>query len=176
MKAQAATAAQPDRGRSTFMLLTRDGNMKYFAEIHNSIARRAFEIYEHEGKIPGRDLENWFRAEAELLHPVDITIADEKGVMVLRAEVPGFNAQELAVRVEPTRLSIAGRRAFFESRNMNGDNYLKLYCAERIYRVVDLPATVDPARTEATLGFDVLELRLPKASRAFTAPTRLKAA
>ena len=176
MKAQSATAAQPGRGRWTFLLLTRDENMRYFAEIHNSIARRAFEIYEHEGKIPGRDLENWFRAEAELLRPIHTNITEEKDMLVLRAEVRGFNAQELGVRVEPASLSIAGRRVFFESRKMHGDNLLKLYCAERIYRVVNLPATVDPARVEATLGSDVLELRLPKASQAATARARLKAA
>jgi hypothetical protein len=30
------------------------------------IARRAYEIYEREGRQPGRELENWLRAEAEL--------------------------------------------------------------------------------------------------------------
>lgn len=31
------------------------------------IARRAYEIYEREGRLDGRDLENWHRAEAELI-------------------------------------------------------------------------------------------------------------
>jgi hypothetical protein len=30
------------------------------------IAARAYEIYEREGRQPGRELENWLRAEAEL--------------------------------------------------------------------------------------------------------------
>lgn len=30
------------------------------------IAARAYEIYEREGRQPGRDLENWLQAEAEL--------------------------------------------------------------------------------------------------------------
>jgi hypothetical protein len=30
------------------------------------IAQRAYEIYEREGRQPGRELENWLRAEAEL--------------------------------------------------------------------------------------------------------------
>jgi hypothetical protein len=33
----------------------------------DDIARRAFEIYEREGRQDGKDLENWLRAEAELL-------------------------------------------------------------------------------------------------------------
>jgi hypothetical protein len=30
------------------------------------IAQRAYEIYEREGRQPGREMENWLRAEAEL--------------------------------------------------------------------------------------------------------------
>jgi hypothetical protein len=30
------------------------------------IARRAYEIYEREGRQPGTELQNWLRAEAEL--------------------------------------------------------------------------------------------------------------
>jgi hypothetical protein len=32
------------------------------------VARRAFEIYEESGRKPGRSLENWLRAEAEIRH------------------------------------------------------------------------------------------------------------
>lgn len=32
----------------------------------DDIARRAYEIYEREGRQPGTDLQNWLRAEAEL--------------------------------------------------------------------------------------------------------------
>jgi hypothetical protein len=31
-----------------------------------AIARRAYEIYEREGRQPGSELQNWLRAEAEL--------------------------------------------------------------------------------------------------------------
>ena len=34
---------------------------------HDEIARRAREIYERSGRIPGRDLENWLEAESQLL-------------------------------------------------------------------------------------------------------------
>ncbi len=33
---------------------------------HEEIARRAREIYERSGRVPGRDLENWLEAEAQL--------------------------------------------------------------------------------------------------------------
>jgi len=33
---------------------------------HEQIAQRAYAIYEQSGRIPGKDLENWSRAEKEL--------------------------------------------------------------------------------------------------------------
>ena len=33
---------------------------------HEEIAQRAHEIYEASGRLPGRDLDNWLRAETEL--------------------------------------------------------------------------------------------------------------
>ncbi len=35
---------------------------------HEEIARRAKAIYETNGRVPGRDLENWLAAEAELMN------------------------------------------------------------------------------------------------------------
>jgi Protein of unknown function (DUF2934) len=35
---------------------------------HEAIQRRAEEIYIRNGKIPGRDLQNWAQAEQEILH------------------------------------------------------------------------------------------------------------
>jgi hypothetical protein len=36
-------------------------------DLHAAIRRRAEEIYHRNGDIPGRDLENWAQAEAEIL-------------------------------------------------------------------------------------------------------------
>ena len=37
------------------------------SDVHEAIRRRAEEIYVRNGKIPGRDLENWAQAEQEIL-------------------------------------------------------------------------------------------------------------
>jgi hypothetical protein len=36
------------------------------APTYDDVARKAYEIYEREGRQPGRDLENWVQAEIEL--------------------------------------------------------------------------------------------------------------
>jgi hypothetical protein len=36
------------------------------APTYDDVARKAYEIYERDGRLPGRDLENWLQAEIEL--------------------------------------------------------------------------------------------------------------
>ncbi len=37
-----------------------------FEPSFDAVSRRAFEIWERNGRMPGQDLENWLQAEAEL--------------------------------------------------------------------------------------------------------------
>ena len=39
---------------------------------HEAIRRRAEEIYIRNGRIPGRDVENWFQAETEILREAEV--------------------------------------------------------------------------------------------------------
>ena len=84
-----------------------------FSNIHktysNLIARRAFEIFESRGRAHGNDREDWFLAESELLTPVKVHLSESGEQLTARAEVPGFNSQEIKVSVEPHRLSISGK-------------------------------------------------------------------
>lgn len=40
-------------------------------DLHDAIRRRAEEIYERNGRIPGRDIENWTQAEQEVLREAE---------------------------------------------------------------------------------------------------------
>ena len=76
----------------------------------NAIARHAYEIFENNGYSFGRDLENWFQAERELLHPVPVNITESDGSIEVKAEVPGFDEKEIEIGLEPRRLTISAKR------------------------------------------------------------------
>jgi len=42
-------------------------NRSAIAELHGQIASRAYQIFEKRGRTHGRDWEDWFRAEQEIL-------------------------------------------------------------------------------------------------------------
>ena len=57
---------------------------KRATDLQEAIGRRAREIYEKSGRIAGRDIENWIRAEAEILS--EQKSADRKSAVVIRVE------------------------------------------------------------------------------------------
>lgn len=139
-----------------------------------AITRRAYEIFEANGRRFGRDLDDWFKAEMELLHPVHVSITESEDDLEVKAEVPGFNEKEIEVSVESSRLTITGKR---ETRTeKKGKAVYSELCSDRIMRIVDLPASVDAAKSTATLKNGVLHLTLPRAARAKTIEVKSKAA
>jgi HSP20 family protein len=134
-------------------------------ELSNTIAHRAFELFDGRGRAYGHDLEDWFRAESEILHPVHIDLAESADAFTVRAEVPGFSAKELEIGVEPNRLTISGKRESSEEHKSEKTIYSE-QCSKQIYRAIDLPAEVDTSKVTATLKHGVLELSMPKAAKA----------
>ena len=58
-------AARPQEDRS--VLVSREPAATGAAlPSFQAVSRRAFEIWEGSGRLPGRDLENWLQAESEL--------------------------------------------------------------------------------------------------------------
>jgi len=133
--------------------------------LHDSVARRAFEIFESQGRTFRRDLENWLQAESELLHPVHVDVAESDEGLTVRAEIPGFKAEQLEVSMEPRQVTIAGKRETHAERKDEKTIY-KEHCSDRILRVIELPAEVVAGKVAATLSDGVLELKLPRAAPA----------
>lgn len=161
MSPQSATAMQPIKGQT---LAKQTGPISIFdrmQEIHDSIARRAFELFEGSGRWPGRELDDWFRAESEMLHPVHLELTDSDNHLNVRAEVPGFTSKELEINVEPRRLTVSGKHEAREETRKGKTIYSEL-CAGEILRVVDLPAEVDTSSVTATLKDGVLNIKMAK--------------
>ena len=162
MKDQAGTALQTSREITSLKPFTDDFSQRS-KEIYDSIALRAFEIFESSGRASGRDHENWLKAEAELLHPVHLDIAESGEAVTVRAEVPGFGAKDVEIRLEPHRLAITGKRETNEERKTEKTLYSER-CVDQVFRVIDLPAEVNPERATAEFKDGILRLAMPKAT------------
>ena len=131
------------------------------SQTHELIARRAFEIFESGGGSPGHDLEDWFRAESELLQPVSLNTTELYGEYVVRAEVPGFGGRDIRISVEPRCLVVSGKLETKEEGE-NGGVIHSALCTNRIFRTLELSSDVDTSAVSATVQDGILTVHLPK--------------
>ncbi len=175
MSPQAATAMQPVQTQVPVKQSAADDFVERIQQTYDSIARRAFEIFDNNGRGSGRELEDWFRAESELLHPVRLEIEEYDDNLIVRAEVPGFTAKEIEIQLEPRKLTIAGTHEVHEGSKKGKTIYSERY-AQEILRVVPLPVEIDSSKVSETLKDGVLTIELRKAPHAESVRIEPKAA
>jgi len=135
-------------------------------QIRGLIAQRAYELYEKRGMTAGKDVDDWLKAEGEVVHWCRHDLRESKEVIVLRAEIPSsYEASQLQVSVEPGRLMVNGEKEV-EVSYWDGQKTQTEPRPQRIFRVHDLPAEIDPSRVTAVLKDEVLIVTIPKVSPA----------
>jgi HSP20 family protein len=89
------------------------------------------------------------------------SVSDDGEAVVVRAEVPGLDADDIDINVEGNILTLKGEKR--EERKEEKENF---FCMERSFgsfiRRIELPSNVDTNRADARLDRGVLTLTLPK--------------
>jgi hypothetical protein len=96
------------------------------ADLHEAIRQRAEEIYLRGGRIPGRDLENWTRAEQEIRREKEgpgrrtAVVIRVRGVQYVgeykRESCDGYQPGEFSAGI-PVPVRFSGRRMFVRRPN-----------------------------------------------------------
>jgi len=162
---EGSTAVQVAKEPTTLKPVTFENLFDQANEMFDTISRRAYEIFSGKGRTLGRDLEDWFQAERELLRPVNLEVTESGDAFTVKAEVPGFTEKELQVNVESRRLAISGKRES-KKEEKKGKTICSEISSDQIMRVLDLPTDVETEKVTATLKNGVLELLLPKVAKA----------
>jgi HSP20 family protein len=144
-------------------------------EFTQTIANRAYQFFEERGREIGHDLEDWFRAEFEMIRPVSVEMKETNDQLLLRAEVPGFSAQDIKISVEPNLLIISGKTEQ-KKEDETEKKVFSEFRSNQFYRKVGLPVEVDPAKTTATLKDGILELTLVKSEMGKAVNVEIKSA
>lgn len=161
-----ATAVQRAIGGSHLRLVSPDRILDRMKDTIDAVARRAFDIFEANGRMFGRDLDNWLRAERELLHPLYVEISETESALTVDVEAPGFTEKNIEISLEPRQLTISGTRETTEQRK-KGKTVYSERASSHIFRVVPLPAEVDTASTAIKTTYDagILTITLPKLAK-----------
>ena len=102
-----------------------------------------------------------------------IDVAEDENSIIVRAEVPGCNAEDVEISVYGNTLTISGEKKIKEEKKEKG-----YYHVESSYgtfrREITLPTDVDSDKIDATCKDGVLSVALPKAAKAKAVKVKVK--
>lgn len=155
---------QPSTTTRTAIAFPRTRNIFEDMEaLSKEISQRAFSLFQQRGGFDGQDLNDWLRAESDILKSVPIEMSESKDGFIVRAEVPGFEAKEISVQADPNSIYIHGKSEHKKEEKKGEEIRYSEVSANEFCRRVDLPGTVAPEKISARLANGILELNLPKA-------------
>ena len=144
-------------------------------ELQEAIRQRAFGHFEQRGTAHGKDMEDWLRAERELVWvPESETTEDDKQFR-LRLIVPGLEAKDLQITATADAIIVQAEGSSKESKETSTVPFRELM-NRKLFRRFDFEEPIDPARTEASLTKGILEIVASKAAPAKQVKVAIKAA
>src|ERR1700675_3515188 len=97
MPEKSATAVQTASSHPPVNAAKTENSLERMSHLYDTISRRAFELFEKDGRVDGHDLRHWLEAEREFLHAVHIHMEETDAEFVVHAELPGFTASDIEV-------------------------------------------------------------------------------
>lgn len=134
-----------------------------FAELTKETAQKAYDFFVKRGGDFGKEIEDWFKAEAEILRPVTVEITETDKQINVNAMVPGFKPEEIEISVDGNVLILSGTTEM-ENKREDENTFYSEWRSNRFFRHLALPAEVNAEKVKANLKDGVLHLKLPKAA------------
>jgi HSP20 family protein len=115
----------------------------------------------------------WFGTEELEVSAPAVDVFEDKGDIVVKAEIPGMDKDNIEVNLSDHTLTIKGEKK--KEEEVKKENY---YRAERSYgsflRTLPLPAEVKADKVKASFKNGILEVRLPKTEEAKAKQIKVK--
>ena len=155
---------KPDANAPAFpMFVEAEKMFERLAELTKETTQKAFEYFVRRGGDFGKEFEDWFRAEAEILRPVKVEITETDKTINVSALVPGFKPEEIEISVKDNLLILSGETKTEDKREDENTVYSE-WRSNRFFRQLTLPSEVNADKVKANLKDGILHLKLPKAA------------
>lgn len=149
--------------------------LERLADISRETAARAYDFFVERGSRLGTHLEDWLRAESEVLRPAPVKITEANGEVNVTLAAPGFRPEEIEVSIKDNLLIVSGETEK-EEKKEDETTFYSEWKSNRFLRKLALPAGVEPEGAEATLRDGVLTLVMKKKAETETSKVAVKAA
>lgn len=140
-----------------------------------AVRRRAFELFERRGCELGSELEDWLKAEHEILGWPAAEMKERDGKYEVEVTLPGFDPSEVQVTATPSEI-IVHAETKHEKKGEEGKLFWTEFGSNDVYRRFELPDSIDVDKTSAQLDKGILHVTATKMTSAKARPIEVRAA
>ena len=133
--------------------------------IQDRVMRRAYEIFQENGDVFGRDLDNWIQAERQLQWTPAIELCEKDNELSLEAAISGIDAKDIDIEVTPEDIVLKA-----DIRHEHNENKGTVHTCEfttgKLFRSIHLPRRINPEKVKAEFRNGLLQLTAEVAEEA----------
>src|SRR5262245_18171809 len=119
------------------------------SSLHDRIMRRAYEIFDDDGTIFGRDLTHWLKAEREVAWRPAIELEEKDNEFRLQIGVPGVDPKDIDIEVTPEDILVRAELTHEHKEEKKGKVHLCEFAEGNLFRAIHLPKKINPDKVKA---------------------------
>src|SRR5262245_18147446 len=126
-------------------------------EMQDRIMHRAYEIFEQNGSVLGRDLDNWTQAEHELVWKPAFELCEKDGKFQLEVAISGVEPKDIDIEVTPEDIVLTANTQHRHTEHKGLIHYCE-FESGKMFRAIHLPKKIDPDKVKAEFKNGLLRL------------------
>jgi HSP20 family molecular chaperone IbpA len=125
------------------------------------IRQRAYQLFLRRGEAEGSPVEDWLKAERELIWAPESDLVEKNGRYELQIAVPGFTAKDMCVTARANALTI---RAESSHSHQEKDEHVHFceFSDRMLFRTFEMPAPIDADKLSARLDNGIRHISAAK--------------
>jgi HSP20 family protein len=143
-------------------------------KLHDRIMKRAYEVFDGNGHVFGKDIDDWLQAERELVWKPAIELEEEEKEIRLRIATPGVDPKDIDIEVTPEHILVKAETRH-EHKEQKGEVHTCEFASGSLFRSVHLPKKIDPDTAKAECKNGMLLLTAEIAEEAQLRKVEVKA-
>jgi HSP20 family protein len=158
MMSQVAITKVKDAGKKTLPIF------EEIAKRGEAVGQRAFVLFEKRGRELGHDVEDWLKAEHELMGWPAAELVEKDGAYELQMTLPGFEAKDVEVTATPTAV-IVHAATEEEKKTEKGNVLWTEFGSNDVYRRVEVQNPINVDKVTAKLENGILRINAPEIAK-----------
>jgi HSP20 family protein len=123
--------------------------------------RRAFDLFNQRGAWPGADLDDWLRAEREIVWSPQAELVEDEKEIRIQVAAPGLEPKQIHVSALPESIIVKGE-ATHKHQGAEGSVQFCEFSEKALFRRFEFGDPIDVDHVTAALDNGILRIVAPK--------------